>query len=246
MTIIDKIKAMGYGIREYVPGEYVPGCTHKPNGFLEVRFKRNEVDWTIIPQTNDQGIYFCGDNHVSSAKEAELLVEQGVAYKATTNELYAAYFHQGEEEQCKFRYGYGMKSRAYLESAMEEIGLLTIEKDIKGTSMLSTAAERIFVHTFMHIEKIDECWIVETDDKFDDGSFDFVFDCVGCVRMCFARRPTDQDLESAFAIMKIESRLQHSKETFRCWECARTVHWTDVEGNIVEKAARFKKKYCGC
>lgn len=237
INIIQKIKEQGYETREHI-NEY----TKTPDGFLEIR--RGENPWKMIPRTNDRVIYFVGDNLVSSTDEAKSLAKQGIIYKATTNEIYAAFFHFDQEEQCKFRYGYGLKSRAYIESVMKEIGLKSIEEGVDSggeTSSLPENAEKIsyFVNASTYIGKVDNLWLVETYYQYEIDDF-------AITKMWFSRKPTMQDIGAAFAIERIECKLHNNKETFRCWECGRTTHWVDVEGDIIEKVRRFEDRYCGC
>ena len=237
INIIEKIKEQGYEIRECI-NEY----TKAPDGFLEIR--RGENPWKMIPKTNDRVIYFIGDNLVSSTDEAESLAKQGIIYKATANEIYAAFYNLDQEEQYKFRYGYGLKSRAYIESVMKEIELESIEEGANSggeASSLPENAEKIsyFVNASTYIGKVDNLWLVETHHRYEIDDFEII-------KMWFSHKPTMQEIESAFAIERIEHKLYHSDETFRCWECGRTTHWTDAEGDIIEKVRKFEDKYCGC
>jgi hypothetical protein len=64
----------------------------------------------------------------------------------------------------------------------------------------------------------------------------------------FKKMPSEKDVVIARLIESIPFYMQFKglKPTFTCWECGRTVHWLDIEGDIEQKYKLWKEKYCGC
>lgn len=171
------------------------------------------------------------EGKIKTQSDAQKLADAGKIYSFKASDLYAEHydFDNDKELECFFRYGYSCKTRAYIEKIMCYINLIQYtDKEDDGKQNDS-------------IEKLcDSKWIVRTSHQASCDSF-YVTENI------FNRKPSNKDIETAFAIRKIESLLKlECSEVFTCWECGKTVHWTDCSGNLTEKINKLEDKYCGC
>lgn len=178
------------------------------------------------------------ENANLSLEEADKLVEEGKLFGFKMRDLYKEYydFKNDPELECCCNYGYSCASRKYIESVMNEIGMIDfIEadnyRDGKDGEMLEFDVIRTY-RDIVEIGKLDEnTWVAQT-------TYQFGLDDLGIIKMCFNHMPTDDELRAAFTIRNFTSEPieVYKKICNDTW-----VNWLDFDGDITEKYIRMKE-----
>lgn len=202
-----------------------------------------------FPCNNDTIYVASGTEYAGKVKsnaEAEQLAKDGKIYSFKSSDLYTEYydFEHNKELECVFKYGYSLRSRKYIETLMEKIGLKYYTDVSNGsgkpegepTNFNNPKTVKIYSNSETLIEKINEEWLAETEFWFAPDDF-------AEIKMHFNHEPSTEDLKTAFSIRKFEQR---PLEIFKCRSCGRLVNWLDIDGNITEKQQYAEERYCGC
>lgn len=200
---------------------------------------------------NDQRIYITSgteyDGKIKTIEEADRLADEGKIFSFKSSDLYSEYynFKDNRDLECCFKYGYSGRSRAYIESVMNNIGFLYYTDAANGS--MKTEGEpssfevickySVFLNAETEVGKMkSDLWIAQT--CYQIGSDDFAV-----VKMYFNHKPSKSDIKTAFAIRRFEMK---PIEVFRCCECGHLRNWLDLQGDISQKYNMAKEKYCGC
>ena len=143
-------------------------------------------------------------------------------------ELFDYLYTLTDEEMCQFMNGYGLRTKEYFDNLCSSIGYCGYEcvDDFSG----SHASDNLEKTEYYYTEKYAEV------DNF------------GEIRHYFNHNPSDYEVRVAKMIQDAEYNFRMCiwHEEFKCWECGRTVHWTDIRGDIFEKVNCMEDMYCGC
>lgn len=200
---------------------------------------------------NDKIVYIISgteyEGKVKSKEEVEQLANEGKIFSFKCTDLYSEYYdlRNNRDLECCLKHGYSYRSRKYIEGVMENIGL---EKytDANNGSMCDEGVPTeidveyqwtLFFNADTNVGKLDDdTWIAQTCFRIDID--DFVV-----IKMYFNHSPSQNDLETAFAIRQFELK---PVEVFYCWECGKMTNWLELEGDINKKYEMSRENYCGC
>lgn len=231
--IIKKIEELGYKIVKEGDKTYK---IIAPNGVAK-----------MIP-IDDKPIYVGVGSNCKTVDDAENAIASGKGLKTTGNEIYKEIFSE-PEEYCQWQNNFSLKTLKYLEEQEEKIGLISFEVKEYG-EFKTTFNENEFVKVMMppqiqtssvklykHNDKYICVYVIQPDiDSFYEH------------RITFKNEPSLQNLKTALLIDEVKTDFDRGKikETFRCWECGRTVNWLDIDGDLKQKYYYALDKYCGC
>ena len=257
MSIINELKSRGVSI---VKSENMyKGYYNTPKGVV-VSMDKSQCEDGIYFLTNDKGKVFPCDDHViyilagteyvgkvSTNKEAAELAKEGKIYSFKSSDLYDEYydFKNNKELECCFKYRYSSRSRKYIETIMKEIGLInytdanngSMKPEGEPTNFDVIRKYSIFLNADTEVGELEnKLWIAQTCYMIDIDDF-------AVVKMYFNHNPSIDDIKTAFAIRKFESK---PIEVFTCWECGHLTNWLEIDGDIDKKYEMARERYCGC
>ena len=252
MSILSELKRIGIDV------------TKTDNFFRGLR--KTEVGYTIsrkpsmceksiyFLKRSESGVYPCNDqtlyvvfgteyeDEISTREDAERLAAEGEIFSFKSSDLYAEYYNFAEDRdlECCFKYGYSAKSREYIESIMEEIGLIKYTQEDNQSLQYVTKDNVIKVYDIIisaktYVGKVEDMWIAQTSFQ--------VLDDITTIRFFFNRMPSEEDIRTAFTIKKFD---EDPIEVFKCYECGHLTHWLDLPGDIADKRHMAEERYCGC
>lgn len=215
----------------------------------KIYFLKNKKEMTF--PCNNKNVYIISgteyEGKVKSKEEAKQLANEGKIFSFKGADLYSEYYdlRNNRDLECCFKYGYSYRSRKYIESVMENIGLESYT-DANNGSMCDEGVPTefdveyqwtLFSNADVNVGKLDDnTWIAQACFQIDID--DFVI-----VKMYFNHRPSQKDLKVAFTIRRFELK---PIEVFYCWECGNMTNWLELEGDIYKKYEMSRENYCGC
>lgn len=185
---------------------------------------------------------------IKSEDEAKELAEQGKIFSFDSADLYAEYydFANNKELESFFKCHYSLRTKKYIESVKNRIGLLRYTESEIDSTPEGTPAEFDKIDEFKSGFYSDtEIGKLETGEWIAQTCYQFDIDGFGVMKMFFDERPTVKTIKTALTIREYEHSFIRP-EVFRCWECGHLRHWLDVPGDITEKFRHLEDKYCGC
>lgn len=256
MRILNELKKRGIDV---IQTDHLFRGLHKTEkGFVVTRVKSKADEGIYFLDDGKGKVFPCNDqtNYIVSGTEyegkiktiqqAKQLAEEGKIFSFKTPDLYSEYydFKNNKDLECCFKYGYSYQSRKYIESTMEEIGLVkytdvnngSMNEEGEPTSFTIAETYEIFMNAVTEVGKIEDLWIAQTCVQISIDDF-------AVVKMYFSHMPSETDLQTAFAIRSFECE---PIEVFRCMECGHMVNWLELDGNINVKYRMAEEKYCGC
>lgn len=158
---------------------------------------------------------------------------------ATVSDLYADFFGYDAEQRFTFDHKMSRRSWDYLERAKQTIGLISVDviEDARPKLYVrhreEDEPERVnaeYVRVAHHdgaLGEIDGSWLLELYEAGADSG------CVYSFR--FDRRPTEEDMDDAWAINELRYKA-HDMEEVNYWrgEDLVTDHWTTIPGRPSE------------
>ena len=132
------------------------------------------------------------------------------------------------------------KSEKYLESVKKEIGLIREFEDREEIKLLDEKQINVWVNNpEVSIGKtIKGYWCAKVPTILD------IDDCI-FVYYIFSKEPTIEYIRTLNIIEEIEfALLTGVSPYFRCWECGKMTHWTDIKGSIGVKFNAWMDRYC--
>jgi hypothetical protein len=135
-----------------------------------------------------------------------------------------------------------MRTKKYIETCKKNIGLIRMESGWDGIEFTKDFELEVWINA-----GAVECgknkageWVAQygiRTDIDDYTIFSYFFNKKPDKRMIL-------DIEAIYNLEITFARL--GKDTFKCWECGRALHWLDVKGTLREKIEAFEENYCGC
>lgn len=225
MTLTQKINEKGYTLANgmVIGGKFIPdnGKT-KPKYSLCV--KTPDGKWHDIVGKPEQTITFgTGDDKITT----------------TLKEIMFDFFKMDEEEKFQYLHGMSRKTFDYIEKAKKEEGLLYMEKADEDES-ITKYRENVFLNEgpcgrTIYFEK-------ENENRYKAlyHSGEFIYN------MKFDHKPETHDINVVNTIISVimEIKYSHCLETYQCAHCGKTIHWTESEGNIIEKWRKYQREMC--
>lgn len=142
-------------------------------------------------------------------------------------ELFDNLFNLTEEENCKWQYGYSLRTFNFFESLKNQIGFVGVEYNNDGDIWSDGSFEKTpYFDSEIH-QGIDD-WCEET--------------------IYFNHFPSKQDVAIANFVISARTyfRIGKWREEFTCWECGCKIHWLDINGDVRTKIDCMEERYCGC
>lgn len=236
--LINTAERIGYTFKE---GEKTYTCYGKEYTTLMIYTPTGKTKEVTF---GNSVLYLCGNHNVSTKEAAEELIAKGEALKTTGAELITEFYNLDHETITLLKYGCDLRTLNYIEDLKNKHGI------IEDTRFISYDEE----------EKMEVCFKfdygINTSDavvgQVDDGTwccqYGYMFEIDDyCVeKYYFNRKPTEEDCRAAILIEKVMRYIGQYRYEFVCWECGKSTHWLDTEGDLVEKFESLKEKYCGC
>lgn len=235
--LIEQIQSLGYYFTE---GEPILSVPSPDGGFTEIR--RLSVSQTRGQQTmrlkhDDSPTMFPGGLSLREGTHSALI--EGV--KTTCGAIYRDYYGLDDNGYAILLYNYSGRTKEYLDSEKARIGLIDY-KDGMPEQFFSLKQYTIG----QGIGEVDAGQYA--DGRFVAQSSRPLFEEDFVLRLHFTRLPSQQDVEDAVTIRKIERDFQlgRHREVFHCNDCGEIKHWVDIEGPIERKLAMRLMRKCGC
>lgn len=186
------------------------------------------------------------EDKVKSKEDAAKLASEGKIFSFKSSDLYAEFYNFAEDREleCCFKYQYSSRSRDYIEKIMKEIGLVRYTdasnygggEDGVMSSFQILRIYDIFINLDIYVGKIGDLWIAQAVNWY-------IVDDYAVIKMYFDHLPSEQEVKTAFDVMKFEEK---PIEVFKCYECGRRVHWLDTPPETIgEKYYLATDRYCG-
>ncbi|MET3209789.1 UNVERIFIED_CONTAM: hypothetical protein ABIC26_002736 [Paenibacillus sp. PvR008] len=184
----------------------------------------------------------CSDHEIMltfgyQAKDKEDALKNG-GYVTTSKELYQNLF---PEEWAKIKSFFeDIETTTYLENFKKRIGYIDRVVDEEEVDF-SYVNLTLSGDTKIGKDKQDR-WVSEHfwSNNIDDWK---------SIKDYYSRKPSEQDFRNLMAVKDFEHHFRfkgYDKGVFKCWECGRKTHWTELPGSISNKWRMFQEKYCGC
>lgn len=234
--LIDNLKGMGYHFQEGNPVSTVTvGDESIQINELRVQSPEGQI---ILLRRDLTPILFPGDT--DGLPDNDRTGEDGI--RTTCSEVYRDYYGLDEEATTMMIYNYSLRTKKYLDSERERIGL---------TSVKEGSPEAFFVLDEFNVGM--GVGLMEVG-RYADGRFvaqsagESLYEDADVLRMHFTHLPDQRDVEDALIIRKMERdfKLGRHRETFNCTDCYEKKHWLDIPGTIQEKLALRLMRKCGC
>ncbi|MHC1787346.1 MAG: hypothetical protein AB9880_09830 [Christensenellales bacterium] len=234
--LIEDLKGMGYHFQEGNPVNTVAvGEKNVQVNELRVESPEGQI---ILLKRDLTPILFPGDT--DGLPENDWTGEDGIRTNCAA--IYTDFYGLDEEAACMLLYNYSLRTRHYLESERQRIGL---------TSVKEGSPEAFFVLDEFNVGM--GVGLMEVG-RYADGRFvaqssgDSLYEDADVLRMHFTHLPDQRDVEDAMIIRKMERdfKLGRHRETFTCSDCFEKKHWLDIPGSIQEKLALRLMRKCGC
>lgn len=194
----------------------------------------------IIPCYETKITFVTGTEYEGmGTNEIKQLEKEGKLFSASSLELYREYYELDKDEDlmCCLKYGYSAQSRKYIESIMNEIGLIDLNAKEELITFQNPEIVRFYFNASTEIGRLDDnLWVAQT-------CFRYVIDDFGIIKMYFNHKPNNKEIKTAFGIDHFQSSPH---EVFTCKECGQLKNWIDIPGNIIVKYAYSEARYCGC
>lgn len=227
--LLEHIKELGYLIES----------THVPYDkvfLINEDNKRSQIHYT------KKTLYILGKHRPSNADEADELAAQGIIVKTTGIEIYDAVFEYSEEDKCKLLFGYGLKTKNYLEGCKAKVGYIETDcgeewDELENSESLSYCLNTSNIEVGKCKDKNIYCaqYFIRTD--IDDYMI---------VKHYFKEKPNRSKIELIEDISQIEQKLRTGmlSEEFTCWECGNKIHWVDTFNNFADRKEALYDRCC--
>lgn len=241
---IEQTKSFFIGIHHTLAGDV-------PSNYKDVCKERVyylKVNGKLIPTWDKVTFLINGTEYtgkVKSVEQAKQLAKEGKIYSYRCSDLYAEYYNFAKNKELAscFYYGYSVRSREYIKEVADSIGFIRYVDTEEGFGYDSE------ILNFKPIEIYDilpNCmtYIGKVDNEYVAQSTYMDMDMSIVNKMFFNRMPTEDDVKIAFTILEFVQNPFN--EVFYCCGCGRTIHWTNLKGDIIQKYKMSKDHYCGC
>lgn len=236
--LIEQIQSLGY---YFIEGEPILSVPSPEGGFIEInRLSVSQIKGgqTMILKHDDSPTMFPGGQAFRHGIPDSQFID---SIKTTCGAIYKDYYALDDNGYSLLLYSYSSRTKAYLDSEKARIGLIDYKEGMP---------EEFFSLVQYTIGR--GIGLVDAG-KYADGRFVvqsskplFAEDYV--LRMHFTRFPSQQDIEDAVIIHKMEYDFKQGRhrEVFCCNDCGEIKHWLDIEGPIERKLAMRLQRVCGC
>lgn len=237
-NLIEQIQKLGYYVTEGEPllsvpsqdGDYVE--INRLNVSLSDGRQKMAIKVDDSPTMFPDELTFRSDN---------LRSENSNGIKTTCGALYKDYYGLDDNGYSMLLYNYSGRTKAYLDSEKTRIGLISYKEGMPESFI---ALERYTIG--QGIGEMDAGQYA--DGRFVVQSSHPLFDEDYVLRMHFTHFPSQQDVQDAAVIRKVERdfKLGRHREVFVCNKCGEVMHWLDIEGPVARKLAMRLSRLCGC
>lgn len=205
--------------------EILKGRNYKPCQFeVEIKVPTGEIK--RVTGHLDQPIYIGKDKFQTSRREM-------IKY------LYSP----SEEEWCMHENRYGLRTKKYLDTTAQRIGLESVEYTEDKGDVTNSTSKKIGLYANA------EDYLTKVDEKYIYQMFIWHGDCTEIRTFTFKDYPSENNLRTANDLEEVKMGFLTGRfeEEFTCWECGRKVHWLDTTAEgLKEKMSYLEDKYCGC
>ncbi|MFW6026776.1 MAG: hypothetical protein ACOCRX_10585 [Candidatus Woesearchaeota archaeon] len=222
--------------------------TDKEKRIIQVKKKNSDDRYKKIPRVNKPFYFsFIGEAKATNIEDAEKMVQEGRAIKATGKELYFSFLDYDEEKWFIDNNGYDFKTKKYLDGVENNIGLLEMKTGHESENINIIKQYDIWAN-LTGSGKVD---IGKKDDNKYIAQYCFrtgIDDYINII-LYFNHLPTKKDIMTAEKLREIKSFFSSNNFPCKyiCWECNQETHLVDNNGEgINEKFEFFKDSYCGC
>lgn len=236
--LTEQIQSLGYSFAEGKPLLSVPS---PEGGFVEIReltVGRTTGGRAMVVKHDDSPTMFPGR---MTFRQGVLDASTMDGIKTTCAAIYRDYYGLDDNGYAMLLYNYSGRTKAYLDAEKARIGLNDYKE---GMPEQFFALDRYAVGQGIGEVEVGQY----ADGRFVVQSARPLFEEDYVLRMHFTRFPTQEEVEDAVTIRKMERdfKLGRHREVFHCGDCGELRHWLDVDGSIEHKLEMRLKRKCGC
>jgi len=214
------------------------------NGYVVFTNKQTKKTKIILPGKKE--VFILLEEIPESEKKQEnipQIVKEGKGILISPWELYEMFSNLSEDERYEKFYGYDKRTHRYLESIKKRNGWIESVYNWEEEKLQNYKTYEIYANTGPI-----QCGQVAPGKFVAQFSYRTDIDNYIVEKHYFDHFPSQQNIRTILLIEEIEQyfMLNPGSYKFQCWECGRTIHWLDIEGDLAKKFANTKDQYCGC